>query len=158
MLIAKQGEVVNSSTHLRHVLGGQVADFVEENRKTLKLQPDEMHMLLLDIAPCHVGDFCKETGEKQLQLKRRSWYTEAKFVNHFYARNGSPELCVNDQIHKLFLACLHTAVDELVGRGKLLHERPASPDEVQKGGPFYTEAGIRRGATPWHYALACSIG
>ena len=65
-------------------------------------------------------------------------------VSHLYSRNGTPELCVNDQVHKFFQASLHRAINEVVGRGNLLHNRPMAQED-------------RRGTTPWHYALACSV-
>ena len=138
-------------------MGKLVAQFVEENRKALKQSGEEPHLLMQDMAPCHCGDECRETGEKDLQRKRRSWYEASNVVNHLYSPNGTPELCVNDQVHKLFQASLHRAINEVVGRGKLLHNRPMAPEDLTLGGPYYTESGIRRGTTPWNYALACSV-
>ena len=131
-------------------------DFLRDNRSALSLSPDEWHMFLQDVAPCHTGGKCKETGETNLKEKRRGWYAVSKVVNQLYGRNGTPELCVNDQLHKLILSSIHKAIDEVLGRGNLLQRRPDAGHELRAGGMYYSDAGIRRGVPWWHYALACA--
>ena len=82
IVIAQQGKVVNGSTHLRVVLGRLVAQLVEENRRVLGQSFGEPHLFLRDMAPCHCGDDCRETGEKDLQRKRRSWYAASGVISH----------------------------------------------------------------------------
>ena len=38
-----------------------------------------------------------------------------------------------------------------------MHQRPATAMDLRHGGKYYTEAGIRRGPTQYHYALACAL-
>ena len=121
------------------------------------LPADTWHLMLQDMAPCHVGDVCKATGETGLKQSRSEFYAAHHVANHLYGINGTPEQCVNDQVHKLILADLQEYVREIIGRGKLLHKRPATAMDLRHGGRYYTEAGIRRGPTQYHYALACVL-
>lgn len=63
---------------------------------------------------------------------------------------------MNDQVHKLIVSDLQEAVNETIGRGKLLHKRPVSVRERRLGGMYFTEAGVRRGPHQYHYAMACA--
>ena len=154
ILVVGEGKIVNGTTHVKHVLRRLLKDFIKTNKQQLKLGDDEWHMFLQDQAPGHTGDACKVTGEIGLKATRREFYQQEKVANHLYGLNGTPEQCVNDQVHKLIVCDLQEAVRDVIGRGKLLHKRPQTQRELRHGGQYYTEAGNRRGASQYHYALA----
>ena len=114
ILVCGRGKVVNGSTHLRYVLGKQLQDFLAENRRALGLSDEDWHLYMEDVAPCHCGDKSGPTNETGLKDKRNMSFTLAKVVRHCFPRNGTPELCINDQLHKLMLGCL-------LKRGKWVH-------------------------------------
>ena len=111
ILVVGKGNNVNGSTHLLHVLGELVGDFLVANRKGVGLASEECHLLTQDCAPCHCSGNATETGESGLKEKRNTWYKLSRVVNHLCPRNGTPELCVNDQVHKLLLSFLRCAIN-----------------------------------------------
>ena len=40
------------------------------------------------------------------------------------SENGTPEQMVNDQIHRPMICSIHACVREIIGQGRLLHEKP----------------------------------
>ena len=74
ILVVGEGKCVNGTTHVKHVLGKLLKDFIDKNKEALRLGDDEWHMFMQDQAPCHVGDNCRVTGETGLKKTRRAFY------------------------------------------------------------------------------------
>ena len=70
------------------------------------------------------------------------------------ARNGTPEQCWNDQVHKVLLQMLHQALNGVVGQGPILSQRPRDPLSLRPGGAYRTASNLHRGPTPYIYVAA----
>ena len=73
--------------------------------------------MMQDAAPCHIGEACKSTGETGLKKDRADFDAAHEIANQIYGLNGTPEQCVNDQVHKTNLSDLQEFVNDIIGRG-----------------------------------------
>ncbi len=87
-------------------------------------------------------------------------FLEGRFVCDFCCpkqpppRNGTPEQCWNDQVHKVILQELHDALRELVGETPVLRLRPRDRLSLRRGGVYRTESNMGTGPTPYLYVAA----
>ena len=70
-------------------------------------------------------------------------------------RKGTPEQCLNDQVHKPILQCLRDALREVTGDRPVFRRRPRDAISLRRGGVYRTAANNPRGPTPYLY-VACS--
>ena len=69
-------------------------------------------------------------------------------------RNGTPEQCWNDQVHKVILQLLHQALSEVTGKSRVFRKRPRDSVSLKKGGVYRTDSNAPRGPTPYLYVAA----
>ena len=90
--------------HIQQVLKKMVGPFAEHLRE-IQGKPGKTVMYLEDSATVHTSDKCKKSNVKKgLQAQRRNFFQENNVVRHLYSKNGTPEQCWNDQMHKLLLS------------------------------------------------------
>ena len=71
-----------------------------------------------------------------------------------FPRNGTPEQCWNDQMHKVLLQMVHAALADVTGQGPIFRRRPRDALSLRPGGVYRTATGAVRGPTPYLYVAA----
>ena len=87
-------------------------------------------LYLEDIAPCHVGDRCKQTGDTGLQQVRRELFAEEAICRECNPANGTPETAAPDQGFRIVKMLHAESMKELVGLQNDLAQRPSGDGQA----------------------------